>query len=168
MQDRLQRALGAAVVMALASPVPAMAQETFLRCSNMIISFNPASQAIFQYDIDGNRLGNLCRLPESQTLSSRNRRTITRTIHTYSNLRCAITDSEIAVRYTWNRRSEWKLNGLGDDFGPSREQFSPQTETGLRIDRRSGSFYMIRHGASSDLDGQCEAIERPTPRPNRF
>jgi hypothetical protein len=59
MQCRFQRAFGVAAVMALAVPVPAIAQETFLRCSGMIISFNPASQVIMQYDIDGNRIGSL-------------------------------------------------------------------------------------------------------------
>ena len=168
MQPRFQRALGVAVVMALASPVPAMAQETFLRCSGMIISFNPTTQAIVQYDIDGNRLGSLCRLPESQTLYSRNSRFIDRTIHTYSNLVCSVGEAEIAVRYTWHRRSEWKLNGLGDDFRPSSNQFQPETETGLRINRRSGDFFYNSDYNGNSLGGTCEAIERPTPRPNRF
>jgi hypothetical protein len=168
MQPRFQRALGVAVVMALASPVPAMAQETFLRCSNMVISFNPTSQAIVQYDIDGNRLGSLCRLPESQTLYSSNSRVIERTIHSYSNLVCSVGEAEISVRYTWNRRDEWKLNGLGDDFGPRRTQLPPEAKTGLRINRRSGDFYYSSDYTGDSLGGTCEAIERPTPRPNRF
>jgi hypothetical protein len=168
MQSRFQRALGVAVVMALASPVPAMAQETFLRCPSMIISFNPTTQAIYQYDADGDRLRSLCRLPDSETLYSRNSRTIERTIHTYSDLRCSVGEAEITVRDTWNRRNEWKFNGLGDDFRPSRNQFQPETDTGLRINRRSGSFYYNSDYTGNSLSGTCEAIQRPTPRPNRF
>jgi hypothetical protein len=167
MQSRFQRALGVAVVMALASPVPAMAQETFLRCSSMIISFNPASQAIVEYDIDGNRLGSLCTLPESFTTTRRALRTRDRTTFTYSDLICTVLESEISVRYTINRRHEYSTNENRDDFRLARHQNPPEILNGLRIDRRSGDFYFHRQNASP-LRGQCEAIERPTPRPNRF
>lgn len=162
MQDRLKRAFGAAVVMALASPVPAMAQETFLRCSNMIISFNPANQAILQYDIDGNRLGSLCRLKTEQALGDRR----SRVLHSFSDLQCAVSKAEVTVKYNWNRARQV--------YDPIRgwetiSRFAPSFITGLRIDRRSGSFMYDRPAEVSDrIFGTCEAIERPTPRPNRF
>lgn len=166
MQNRLQRALGAAVLMALASPVPAMAQETFLRCSNMIISFNPATQAIVQYDIDGNRLGSLCRLPESQTLTDRIRGRSERTIHTYTDLRCIVNEDRISVSYTWNRVNQWRV--AGEPWRDTSRQYPPQGASGLLIDRKTGRFHYHRRSGAEDISGQCEAIERPTPRPNRF
>jgi hypothetical protein len=162
MQYRLKRAFGVAVVMALASPVAAMAQETFLRCSGMIISFNPTSQAIVQYDIDGNRLGSLCRLKDEQALGDRR----SRVLHSFSDLQCEINDAEITVKYNWNR--------VDQRYDPIRgwetvSRFAPRFTTGLRIDRRSGNFMYDRPAEVSDrIFGTCEAIERPTPRPNRF
>lgn len=151
---------GITLAAAFASPVAA--QDVFVKCSDYIISFNQENQSIYRYDIDGNRISSLCALKQEQALGDRR----SRVLHSYSGLQCAVSDAEVTVKYNWNRESQF--------FDPIRgwetaSRLAPKFITGLKIDRRSGSFMYDRpSGVSDKVFGICERIDRPTPRANKF